>query len=123
MDLTDVARRRSVSVSDLKRRAEEIHQAIGHEGRVFTLRYGEHEDMAVVPLEGLVELAREREELIQLVSSLERQLAALTGLPVLGGPDEDQIIRARLAEGRVSGEEVLAAARGKLGLEQPSDGL
>jgi hypothetical protein len=117
IDLGAVARRKSVTVSDLKRRADEIHEEVGHAGQVYALRFGDHEDMAVVPLEGLVELAQERAELLELVASLERQLAAQAGVPLLGGPEEDELIRRRLAEPRVSGSEVLAAARAKLGLE------
>ena len=117
IDLEAVARRRSVTVSDLKKRADEIHREVGHEGRVYTLRFGDHEDMAVVPLEGLVDLARERAELLDLVASLERQLAVQAGIPLLGGPDEDELIRRRLSEPEVPGSEVLAAAKAKLGLE------
>lgn len=117
IDLTTVAKRRSVTVSDLKKRADEIHREVDQNGRVYTLRFGEHEDMAVVPLEGLVELAREREELLEIVARLERQLAAQAGVPLLGGPDEDELIQRRLTEERRRGPEVLAAARRRLGVE------
>src|SRR5438067_10035227 len=117
IDLAALARRRNITVSDLKRRAEEIHQAVGGEGKVYTLRYGEHEDMAIVPLEGLVELARDRAELLALLASLERQIAAQAGIPLLGGPDEDDLVRRRLAEDRIPGADVLAEARNRLGLE------
>lgn len=117
VDLAAVAERRSVTVSDLKRRAEEIHRQVGHEGRVYALRFGEHEDMAVVPLAGLVQLAREHAELRELLASLERALAAQAGLPLLGGPDEDAVIRSRLVEESVSGAHVLAEARATLGLK------
>jgi hypothetical protein len=117
VDLEKLARRKSVTVSDLKRRAEEIHRAVGEQGQVYGLRYGEHEDMAVVPLEGLVELAQERAELLDLLASLERQLAAQAGIPLLGGPDEDDLVRRRLAEKRLAGTEVLAEARARLGLD------
>lgn len=112
-----MAKRKSVTVSDLKKRAGEIHREVGHEGKVYTLRFGEHEDMAVVPLEGLVDLAREHAELLHLLGGLERQLASQAGVPLLGGPDEDSLLRRRLSEERLSGPEVLAKARAKLGLE------
>ena len=57
LDLSSVARRKSITISDLKQRAEQIHREVGEEGRVYTVRYGEHEDMALVPLDELIELA------------------------------------------------------------------
>jgi hypothetical protein len=116
IDLVSLAMRKSVTVSDLKARAEEIHREIGTEGKLYTLRYGDHEDLAIVPLESLVALAREREELLTLLASLERQLAAQSGVPLLGGPDEDDLVRRRLSEERFAGEIVLAEARVRLGL-------
>ncbi len=117
IDLAAVAKRKSVTVSDLKKRAAEIHEQVGHGGEVFSLRFGDHEDVAVVPLEGLVELAREHAELLDLLANMERQMAAQAGIPLLGGPEEDQLLRERLAKPRVPGSEVLAAARAKLGLD------
>jgi hypothetical protein len=116
IDLVGLARRKSVTISDLKARAEEIHREVGDEGKVYTLRYGDREDMAVVPLDGLVELAKEREELLALLANLERQLAVQSGIPLLGGPDEDELVRQRLSEERVPGDEVLAEVRSRLGL-------
>lgn len=117
IDLAAVARRKSVTVSDLKKRAGEIHQEVGHEGKVYGLRFGEHEDMAVVPLDGLVELALDRAEMLELIAGLERQLAAQAGIPLQGGPDNNGLVRGRLAEGRVHGAEVISAARARLGIE------
>ncbi len=116
IDLASVAKRKSVTVSDLKKKADEIHREVGEEGRVYALRFGEHEDMAVVPLDGLVELARDRAELLDLLASLERQLAVQAGVPLLGGPEENEILKRRLSEERVPGAEVLGAAKAKLGL-------
>lgn len=116
IDLATLARRKSVTVSDLKRRAEEIHREVGEKGLVYGLRYGEHEDMAVVPLDGLVDLARDRAELLAQIASLERQLASQAGIPVLGGPDEDDLVRSRLDEERLSGSKVLENARARLGI-------
>jgi hypothetical protein len=115
IDLGALAERKSLTVSDLKRRAEEIHQEVGEEGRVYALRYGEHEDMAVVSLRDLVQLARENAELTETVRNLERELASLLGVPLLGGPDEDDLIRRRLAEPRTPGTQVLDDLRAKLG--------
>jgi hypothetical protein len=108
--------RKSVTVSDLKARAEEIHREVGTEGKLYALRYGDNEDMAVVPLDGLVALARERDELLDALASLERQLAAQSGLPLLGGPDEDDLVRRRLGEERLAGDKVLAEVQSRLGL-------
>lgn len=116
IDLFSLARRKSITVSDLKSRAEQIHHEVGGEGVVYALRYGEHEDMALVPLEGLVELARDRDELLERLADAERQLAAQAGVPLLGGPEEDNLVRRRLSEERVSGEDVLSSARSRLGL-------
>jgi hypothetical protein len=116
IDLVSLAMRKSVTVSDLKARAEEIHREVGTEGKLYALRYGDNEDMAVVPLEGLVALAKERDELLVIVASLERQFAAQSGLPLLGGPDEDELVRRRLGEERLAGNKVLAELRSRLGL-------
>jgi hypothetical protein len=117
IDLARVAHRKSVTVSDLKRRAGEVHRAVGQNGEIYTLRFGDSEDMAVVPLDGLLELARERDDLLEMLGALERQLSTRSELPLLGGPDEDDLVRRRLAEPKLSGEEVLAAARARLGLD------
>ena len=117
IDLTSLARRKSVTISDLKKRASDIHREVGHEGKVYGLRFGEHEDMAVVPLDGLVELTYDHAELLELIAGLERQLAAQAEIPLLGGPDENELVRGRLTEPRVRGAEVIAAARARLGLE------
>ncbi|MBI2864137.1 MAG: hypothetical protein HYX94_06195 [Chloroflexi bacterium] len=117
IDLASVARRKSVTISDLKKKANDIHREVGQEGMVYSLRFGEHEDMAVVPLEGLVELTSDHAELLDLIAGLERQLAAQSGVPLLGGPDENELVRARLGEKRVQGAEVVTAARARLGLK------
>ena len=116
IDLAALAERKSTTISDLKRRASVIHEEVGHAGKVYSLRFGDHEDMAVVPLDGLVALATEHEEVLGLLAALERQVSAEAGTPLLGGPDEDDLVRRRLSESRRSGPEVLAAAREKLGL-------
>ncbi len=116
LDLLALAKRKSVTVSDLKSRAEEIHRDVGDEGRVYAVRDGDQEDLALVPLDALVELARDHDELLALLANLERQLAAQSGIPLLGGPDEDAMIRARLSEERVPADAVLAEARARLGL-------
>jgi hypothetical protein len=117
IDLDGVARRKSVTISDLKRRASELHREIGENGAIYTVRFGDSEDVAVVPLEGLLQLARERDDLLEMLAALERQLATRSELPLLGGPDEDELIRRRLVEPTVPGDEVLAAARARLGLD------
>jgi hypothetical protein len=61
-------------------------------------------------------MKRERYEQPRAASRSERQLAVEAGLPILGGPDEDDLIRRRLTENRPSGSDVLAAARWRLGL-------
>ncbi|MBI2955103.1 MAG: hypothetical protein HYY30_12360 [Chloroflexi bacterium] len=117
IDLATLAQRKSVTVSDLKKKADQIHRDVGHDGKVYTLRFGDHEDMAVVPLDGLVELARAYAEALDLMAGLERQLSAQADILLLGGPDEDDLVSKRIAEPRVHGSEVLAAARAKLGLD------
>jgi hypothetical protein len=117
IDLAVLAERKSVTISDLKRRAEEIHREVGEKGKVYTLRYGEHEDMAVVPLDALVQLAREHAELREEMIQQELLRAAAAGLPVLGGPDEDDLIRERLKEPSIPGAAVIADLKARLGIE------
>ncbi|MBI4321276.1 MAG: hypothetical protein HY675_22525 [Chloroflexi bacterium] len=116
IDLAAVAGRKSTTISDLKKRGDKIHEEVGHAGKIYSLRFGDHEDMAVVPLGGLVELATAHAELLELLAALERQVAAQAGIPLLGGPEEDDIVRGRLSDPRRPGPDVIAAARAKLGL-------
>jgi hypothetical protein len=117
IDMTSLAKRASVSVSELKNDAERVHREVTQGGRVIAVRYGDREDMALVSLAELVDLAGERAELMQMVASLERLLAEQSGLPLLGGPEEDALVRRRLGDSRLPASEVLAEARALLGLD------
>ncbi len=117
IDLATVSQAKSITIRDLKKRPNQVYREVVEEGQVYVLSFGDREDVAIVSLEGLLELASEHAGPLKLAARLQRKLAALTGVPLAGGPEEDDLPRVRCSEPRISGSEVLAATRAKLGLE------